>query len=306
MPLLKLPKPNASFFGFGNNELGFFHIPEFDYRLETPDPAPDCSDQSDWGKLSPEAVQAELARFITKEWVWEALPHSDDSFLVVFPSVDELNRMADVEFTLKNHGVTLTISEWKDASDVEPSYQLDEVWVHVRGVPHTWRHYLGFWALGSVIDATLDVDMYTYRKMGIIKLLVGVMNRDPLPLTTDIVFDKKGYEITYSMEDKNFIPASPVIFREESRNDGGGGMDKDSEQEDKSPEHAFKKHKIDGKGGGASSMAEGLGDGEDTPMLGAAAISPLETAIEPVPTVMKDFPMLHMSTLHAICPLLHG
>jgi hypothetical protein len=30
-PLLKLPKPDASFFGFGNNELGFFRIPEFYY-----------------------------------------------------------------------------------------------------------------------------------------------------------------------------------------------------------------------------------------------------------------------------------
>jgi hypothetical protein len=141
--------------------------------------------------------------------------------------------------------------------------------------------------------------MYTYRKMGVIRLLVGMMSRDPLPLTTDIVFDKKGYEITYSMEDKNFIPASHVIFREEYRNDGGGGMDKDSEQEDKSPEHAFKKHKIDGKGGGASSMAEGLGDGEDTPMLGAAAISPLETAIEPVPAVI---PMLHVYTAYYMSP----
>jgi hypothetical protein len=225
---------------------------------------------------------------------------------VVFPSVDELIRMADVEFTLKNHGVTLTISEWKDASDVEPSYQLDEVWVHVRGVPHAWRHYLGFWALGSVIGATLDVDMYTYRKMGVIRLLVGVMSRDPLPLTTDIVFDKKGYEITYSIEDKNFIPASPVIFREESHNDGGGGMDKVSEQEDKSPEHAFKKHKLDGKGGGAGSMAGGFGDGEDSPMLGAAAISPLEKANEPVPAVMKGFPLLNLSALHSVRPSLIG
>uniref|UniRef100_A0A804NYH2 DUF4283 domain-containing protein n=1 Tax=Zea mays TaxID=4577 RepID=A0A804NYH2_MAIZE len=214
--------------------------------------------------------------------------------------------MADVEFTLKNHGVTLTISEWKDASDVEPSYQLDEVWVHVRGVPHAWRHYLGFWALGSVIGATLDVDMYTYRKMGVIRLLVGVMSRDPLPLTTDIVFDKKGYEITYSIEDKNFIPASPVIFREESRNDGGGGMDKVSEQEGKSPEHAFKKHKLDGKGGGAGSMAGGFGDGEDSPMLGAAAISPLEKANEPVPAVMKGFPLLNLSALHSVRPSLNG
>lgn len=71
-----------------------------------------------------------------------------------------------MEFNLKNHGVTITISEWKDACDVELSYQLDEVWVHVKGVPHAWRNYLGFWALGSVIGTTIEVDMYTYRKKG--------------------------------------------------------------------------------------------------------------------------------------------
>jgi hypothetical protein len=61
VPLLKLPKPDASFFGFGNNELGFFRIPDFDYRLETPDPAPTALIKVSGGKLSTEAVQAELA-----------------------------------------------------------------------------------------------------------------------------------------------------------------------------------------------------------------------------------------------------
>jgi hypothetical protein len=83
--------------------------------------------KSQRGKLTAEVVQFELARFITKDWVWEALPHSDDSFLVIFPSGDEMHRMADVDLTHKTHGVTLTVSEWKDASDDEPSYQLDEV-----------------------------------------------------------------------------------------------------------------------------------------------------------------------------------
>uniref|UniRef100_A0A804MNE0 Uncharacterized protein n=1 Tax=Zea mays TaxID=4577 RepID=A0A804MNE0_MAIZE len=41
-------------------------------------------------------------------------------------------------------------------------------------------------------------------------------------------------------------------------------------------------------------------------MLGAAAISPLEKANEPVPAVMKGFPLLNMSTLHSVRPSLHG
>jgi hypothetical protein len=105
--------------------------------------------------------------------------------------------MVDVDYRLKNHGVTLTISDWKNDGDVLPAYQLDEVWVHVTGVPHTWRHYLVFWALGSVIGTTFEVDMLTYRGKGIIRILVGTMNRELLPFTTDVVFGKEGYNVTF-------------------------------------------------------------------------------------------------------------
>ncbi|AQK96086.1 hypothetical protein ZEAMMB73_Zm00001d011169 [Zea mays] len=39
-PLLKMEKPSAAMSGFAKNELCFFRIPVFDYRLETPDAAP--------------------------------------------------------------------------------------------------------------------------------------------------------------------------------------------------------------------------------------------------------------------------
>jgi hypothetical protein len=39
------------------------------------------------------------------------LMDGEDSFLVAFSSEGELKRMMDIDFHLKNHGVTLTISE---------------------------------------------------------------------------------------------------------------------------------------------------------------------------------------------------
>jgi hypothetical protein len=90
-----------------------------------------------------------------------------------------------------------------------PAYHLDEVWVHVSKVPHPWRHYLGFWAHGTVIGSTLEVDMLTYRKKGVIRILVGMMSREYLPFTTDVVFGKVGHEVTFSLEEANFEPAIP-------------------------------------------------------------------------------------------------
>lgn len=70
----------------------------------------------------------------------------------------------DVEFWLKNLGVVITFTEWKQGHDVVPSYELDLVWLHISGIPHAWRNYLSFWALGTLVGSTQQVDMHTLRK----------------------------------------------------------------------------------------------------------------------------------------------
>lgn len=241
-PILKMPKPNASLLGFGKNELGFLQVPDFDYKLETTVPAPTALVTITGGHLGADGVQTELARLIRADWNWEALPHGKDSFLVTFPSEEELKRMADVEFRLKNHGVALTISEWQEAGDVIPSYELDMAWVHVTGVPHAWRHYLGFWALGSVIGATEEVDMLTFRKLGVIRIKVGIMDREHFPFTTDVVFGKHGYELIYTIEPEDFQPAIPTPSNDTMDHDSAG-TDNGSNMDGGSADHAAKKKK---------------------------------------------------------------
>jgi hypothetical protein len=91
--------------------------------------------------------------------------------------------MVDIGYQLKNYGVTLTVSAWQLDQDIVPAYELDEVWVHITNVPHKYRHYLVFWALGTKIGATGEFDMLTYRKKGIIRVKVVIMDRNCLPLT---------------------------------------------------------------------------------------------------------------------------
>ena len=87
-------------------------------------------------KLSADVVESELTKISQADWTWEALPHEEDSFLVAFPSDEEMQQMASINYHLKNHGVTITISAWQSSSDVKPTYQLEEIWVHITGVPH--------------------------------------------------------------------------------------------------------------------------------------------------------------------------
>ena len=127
--------------------------------------------------------------------------------MVAFPSDEALQSMVDIGYHLKNHGVTLIVSVWQHNQDIIPTYELEEVWVHITRVPHAFRNYPVFWALGTVIGTTREVDMYTYRKMGVIRVKVGILNKSELPLTTDLVFGTEGYHITYTLEDDSFEPA---------------------------------------------------------------------------------------------------
>jgi hypothetical protein len=49
--------------------------------------------------------------------------------------------------------------------------------------------------------------MFTYRKQGIIRVKVAVVNNSFLPITTDLVFGNIGYNITFTLDSKEFIPA---------------------------------------------------------------------------------------------------
>jgi hypothetical protein len=133
--------------------------------------------------------------------------------------------MNDVEFKLKNHGVELTFNEWKEGEDASPAYELDLVWFHITGIPHAWRHYLTFWALGTVVGSTQQVDMHTFRQKGVVRVQVGILNRDQFPYTTDLVFGTKGYEITFALEKEDFIPADFPLEDHRSKEDSGNGTE---------------------------------------------------------------------------------
>ena len=65
-------------------------IPDIDYNLETPDLAPTALVKVTGSKLSVDVLESELVKISQADWTWEALPHEEDSFLVAFPSDEEM------------------------------------------------------------------------------------------------------------------------------------------------------------------------------------------------------------------------
>ena len=125
---------------------------------------------------------------------------------------------------------------WK-IQDIAPTRVLEQVWVHVQGVPYTVRHFLGFWAIGSLIGMTLEVDLATYRSRGIVHILVGMVNSHVLEKKTSsagtyvgtaCVVRLKEYEFIFHRETADFVPASgfvPFFWRrkgDDAEDDDGG------------------------------------------------------------------------------------
>jgi hypothetical protein len=138
-PIVKMPKPNATLFGLGKSEFSFLQMSEFDYKLEKPIPVLTTLVTISGGQITAKVLEDELAKLVCLEWKWEALAHGENSFLVPFPSEEEMRRMNDVEFRLKHLGVIVTFSEWKDDQETVPSYELE-----------------------AVVGSMLQVDMHTF------------------------------------------------------------------------------------------------------------------------------------------------
>ena len=107
-----------------------------------------------------------------------------------------------------------TVSVWK-TQDVPPRRELEKVWVHLLGVPYTVRHLLGPWALGSLIGATLDVDLVTLWSRGIVRIQVGMLNSEALEKCVDesgpyigapCVFMLEEYAFFFRREPSDFAP----------------------------------------------------------------------------------------------------
>ena len=124
----------------------------------------------------------------------------------------------------------LVFSQWKE-EDVLHKMELKQVWVHVSGVPRALRHFLGLWAVGSLIGTTVDVDLLALRRRCIIRILVGMADvecfdrgadEDGPCIKTDGVLWLKGYEFAFRPKPVEFVPDPefvPFIWRRKDKED---------------------------------------------------------------------------------------
>jgi hypothetical protein len=77
------------------------------------------------GTVSALAIQKLMARIcpLSSQWKWEAIPHGEDTFLVSFPTANDLKRVDGFQMGVPDSSTQMTVSIWK-ALDVPHKFEL--------------------------------------------------------------------------------------------------------------------------------------------------------------------------------------
>ncbi|KAM3255781.1 hypothetical protein ACQJBY_048767 [Aegilops geniculata] len=144
-PALKMPKPAAMLCGYGTESMAFFQMPDNVCRADlAPQSSPTAIVTISGGSISSSIVEAEVAKIAQyqQQWTWEAIPHGQNAFIMSFPSDEVLLRVSGFTVSIKSHNVTLEFKACH-SEEIPNRFELLPVWVHVHGVPHALRHFLG-------------------------------------------------------------------------------------------------------------------------------------------------------------------
>ena len=201
-PLLRGPKPTVAYCGAAEDGLGFFQIQSArnSQIVDTFQASEAALITVEAGDVSAQLLQAELARMIPVRWDWEVQRIGGKSFVVPFPSKEELERMIAIRtITTKNKEGTLVFEEFVD--DVQPIKLLDQVWVTVTRVPRALCSFLPLWAVGSIIGATQKVDMAHLRETGQVRIRVAVMDIKKIPKPADVCAGTGIYRLYFQLEE---------------------------------------------------------------------------------------------------------
>jgi hypothetical protein len=134
----------------------------------------------------------------------------------------------------------LTFDAWSSVE--EPLYRLQEVWVHVSGLPSDVRSdYLALWGVGTLFGKTLEVDMAYTRKHKVLRTKIGCLDHRLIPADSDMFIRRGFYKLRFEVElqDKlqevNMVDAGNDFDGDNGANQGEGkkGNDPDIDMENK-------------------------------------------------------------------------
>ncbi|KAM0871838.1 hypothetical protein ACQ4PT_039081 [Festuca glaucescens] len=219
--LLQAPKPTAILHGYANEALMFFEMPcgAFKSKVENPK----LAKVSVEGEVMtiPEIIE-HMKRIVPYEkFHWEVFHYKDNIYRVKLPSKQEVQRLKNFgSYVCPQKDTILFFDLWSSVE--EPLYMLPEVWVRVDGVPSDMRSdYLSLWGIGSLFGKTLDVDMPFTRKNKLLRIKIGCLDRNLIPVDSDVFIRRGFYKLRFEVETGHI--AQEVNMAEANNDKDGGG-----------------------------------------------------------------------------------
>jgi hypothetical protein len=222
-PTLKMPRQLSFVAGSGCEDSLFLQLPGSAFKAHlAPKGSPTALIKIVGDPVPAVAIENLLARIchLSSQWKWEAIPHGSDAFLVGFPSAEDLSRMDGMQMGIPSSTSQMSITSWQ-IQDVPHKLELQKVWVHVDGVPHTVRHFLGLWAVASLVGTPVDVDLVTLRSRGVVRVRVAMMDPKNLQNRVDtqgrhclgvtVAVDFKVYDFLFRQEQPDFVPDTGFV-----------------------------------------------------------------------------------------------
>ncbi|KAM0908010.1 hypothetical protein ACQ4PT_015726 [Festuca glaucescens] len=133
--------------------------------------------------------------------------------------------------------------DWKWEAMPNGENEFLKIWLHVEGVPHSVRHFLGLWAVGSLVGKIVDVDLATLRRKGIVRIQMAMLDSKVLQrlaqdsnvfVKSNVLVKFKGFDFRFRREpddfehDADFIPFIWVKKDDGDEGGSGNGLDDDA------------------------------------------------------------------------------
>lgn len=109
---------------------------------------------------------------------------------------------------------------------------LVDVWVQFNGLPSEFCTVPHIWGVGSTLGVASEVDMAFYRKHGICRVQVGVIDPQAIPFAGDVEIAKVIYEVHFWVEDGSSEGLPLAVDEEGSLDDDQNNNDKEHKGSD--------------------------------------------------------------------------
>lgn len=114
-------------------------------------------------------------------WNWKAKAMPNGTFQMRFPNKMRFEELSSFDhFSVKGTNVQINVKEWTQESEAIGKMHI--VWVRVTGIPDEMKGYLALFEVGSNLGPVMAVDMASLRAHNRVRIKVGMMELEPLPM----------------------------------------------------------------------------------------------------------------------------